>query len=368
MARKEKHPEHVNLERYLISYADFITLLFATFVVLYALSQVDISSYQKLEDSMKQAFSAPSIMQGSQGVMDSASNNIFDSSQADSLITPLMMEYMNQKYEEQSFQDIEKDINSMEKSGEIDGVETEMTDKGLVIRFKDEYLFKSGSAALLSSALTKLDKIGAVIGKRFILHYIRIEGHTDNQAMSSSMYPSNWELSSARASSVIRYFIKRFSFTPSLFTAVGFADTRPLESNNNEKGKAKNRRIEILILKNRFKDQENPQNDIMKMTPKQQEDMQERRLETISKIKIMSTEDKNSAEYKKAQKDAAEINNIYKQEEKRLTRNAEALDSPTRAKITGQGMWLKPPASSKTPPLSNNVKKGIEDEFRTMGN
>jgi Flagellar motor protein len=88
MAKKQKHPEHENLERWLISYADFITLLFATFVVLYALSQVDIKDFKALEDSIRQAFSAPSVMQGAEGLMQNSSDSLLDSSQADSMITP----------------------------------------------------------------------------------------------------------------------------------------------------------------------------------------------------------------------------------------------------------------------------------------
>lgn len=347
MGRKKKHPEHENLERWLISYADFITLLFATFVVLYALSQVDISSFQKLEESIKKAFASPSIMQGAEGVMDTSAGSLFDSSQADSVITPLMMEYMSQKYEDQSFEEIQTKIDAMEKTGEISGVETEMTERGLIIRFQDDFLFKSGSAELLPSAKQKLDKVGATIGKKFILHYMRVEGHTDNTALISIFYPSNWELSSARSSAVIRYLIQKFSFTPSLFTAVGFADTRPIAPNKTPKDKAKNRRVEILILRNKFKAQENPQNDILKMTKQQQEDMHLRRLETISKIKVLTNEDlKKSAEYQKAQRQASEANAIYEKEIKRLSVETNAFDNDTRSKVTGQGSWLRPPGKN----------------------
>lgn len=364
MARKKKHPEHENLERWLISYADFITLLFATFVVLYALSQVDISDFQKLEDSIKKAFASPSIMQGSEGVMEASSGSIFDSSQADSVITPLMMEYMSPKYEEQSYDEIKSTIEDMTKSGELDGVETEMTERGLIIRFDNDCLFKSGSAELVPSAKQKLDKIGAVIGKKFILHYMRVEGHTDNKPLVSIFFPSNWELSAARASAVIRYFIQRFSFSANLFTAVGFADTRPIADNNTDKGRAKNRRVEILILKNKYKNQETPQNDIMKMSKQQQEDMHQRRLETISKIKIMTAEDnKNSAEYQKMQKNAAVANDIYKKEQERLFKEAQALDNSTRSKITGQGSWLKPPAKVDNASNSKEFRKEFQKKI-----
>lgn len=348
MAKKQKHPEHENLERWLISYADFITLLFATFVVLYALSQVDIKAFKAFEDSVRQAFSAPSIMQGSEGMMQDSSNSVIDSSQSsDSMIEPLMMEYLSQKYEEESMQEIEKTINEEVKEGEIDGVEVFRTDRGLVIRFNDGFLFKSGSAVLTPKAKANLDKVGAIIAKKFILHNMRIEGHTDNQPFNSAIYPSNWELSSARASSIIRYFISRFSFMPSLFTAVGFAETRPVASNASADGQAKNRRVEILILKNRFKSQEYPVDKFTNMSKKDQEKMQAHRIDIINRIESISEAAKKlSNGNQKAEENAIIINQVYNKEIKRLSKETQALDIESRSKITGQGLWLKPPAGN----------------------
>lgn len=347
MAKKQKHPEHENLERWLISYADFITLLFATFVVLYALSQVDITDFKALENSIRQAFSAPSIMQGSEGVMQDTSNSILDSTQADSLITPLMMEYMSQKYEEESMEEIAKTINEEVKTGELEGVEVLKTDRGVVIRFHDDVLFKSGSAVLMPSAKLKLDKVGAVIAKKFILHNMRIEGHTDNQSINSIIFPSNWELSSARASSIIRYFISRFSFIPSLFTAVGFADTRPIANNNSASGKSKNRRVEILILKNKFKGSEYATDDFMKLSKKEQEKMQAHRLDAINRIgSISEAAKKLSKGNRQAEENAIILNQVYDKELKRLSKETDAFDNASKSQITGQGVWLKPPGKA----------------------
>ena len=345
MAKKKKHPEHENLERWMVSYADFVTLLFATFVVLYALSQVDIKDFKTLENSMQQAFAAPSIMQGSEGIMENSSNSIFDSSQSDSMITPLMMEYISQKYEEQSMEEVEKSINDKIKSSEINGVETVETDRGLVIRFNDDYLFTSASAVLTPSAKLKLDKIGAVIAKKFILHNMRIEGHTDNQPINSKIFPSNWELSSARASAIIKYFINRFSFMPSIFTAVGFADTRPIVKNDSPSNRAKNRRVEILILKNKFKSEEYATNDIMKMSKEEQDKMQLNRIDTINRIESISDAAKKLTNgNKQTEQDAIILNKVYDKELKRISKETNALDSNTRSHITGQGAWLNPPA------------------------
>lgn len=372
MAKKKKHPEHENLERWLLSYSDFITLLFATFVVLYALSQVDIKDFKALEESIKQAFAAPSITTGAEGVMD-ASNSILDSqTQTDSVITPLMMEYMSQKYEDQSMDEIQKKLEEMSRSGELDGVHSEKTDRGLLIRFDDDLLFKSGSAILTPSAREKMDKVGAAVGEKFILHNIRVEGHTDNQPMVSKMFPSNWELSSARASAIIRYFIARFNFMPSLFTAVGFADTRPLVDNNSPGNKAKNRRVEILILKNKYKAQENPQNAVMKMSKAEQDEMQAQRIKTINRIQNMSEAAQNlSNGSKQAEETAIILNQAYEKEIRRLSKETKAMDDSTRNRITGQGVWLKPPAQSTSSSKTsgkNNVRRDVANEFRGINN
>ena len=120
MAKKQKHPEHENLERWLVSYADFITLLFATFVVLYALAQVDATDFAKLEESLKNAFSQNTLFDGQQALMD-GSDSIFDQQQANSFIPSLMLEYISPRYEEESFKEIEESIQELTKAGELDG-------------------------------------------------------------------------------------------------------------------------------------------------------------------------------------------------------------------------------------------------------
>lgn len=346
--RKQKQEEHINLERWMVSYSDFVTLLFATFVVLYALSQVDIQDFKTLEDSIRQAFSAPSVMQGKDGIMESSSNTLFDSQPSDSLITPLMMEYVSQKYEEQSMQEIEKSVNEMVKSGNLDGVEVFKTDKGVIIRFNDAYLFKSGSAELVQGAKAKLDIVGAIIAKKFVLHNMRIEGHTDSHAMKSAQFPSNWELSSARSGAIIRYLISRFSFVPSIFTSVGFADTRPIESNSNLLGQSKNRRVEIIILKRKFNSIEDPQYEVLKMSKKEQEEMQNKRILTINRIESITNATKKSRTINKTTiDDTIILNQVYEKEIKRLSKETNAFDTETKKKVTGQGSWLRPPAVTK---------------------
>ena len=287
MAKKKPPEEHENLERWLVSYGDFITLLFATFVVLYALAQVDATDFAKLEESLKNAFSQNTLMEGQISMMD-GSQSIFDQQQANSFIPSLMLEYISPKYEEESFNEIEENIKELTDAGELDGISTKMTDKGLLITFDDKYLFAPGSAYIDSSAKKLLDKVGVLICKRFVLHSMRIEGHTDSQPMHSAQYPSNWELSSARACSVVRYMVSRFKFAPNLFTAIGYADTRPLETSFSSKD-PKNRRVEILILKNSYKNNyENSKMNAMSLSKKQQEEIQKQRERIIAQVETDS--------------------------------------------------------------------------------
>ena len=283
MARKPKHPEHENLERWLVSYADFITLLFATFVVLYALAQVDATDFAKLEESLKNAFSQGAMFDGQQSVMD-GSNSLFDQQQANSFIPSLMLEYISPKYEEESFKEIEEEIMALKEAGELEGISSKITDKGLLLTFDDKYLFAPASAYLDSSARKLLDKVGVLICKKFVLHSMRVEGHTDSDPIRTEKFPSNWELSSARASSVVRYMIDRFKFSPSLFSAIGYADTRPLETAISPKDPA-NRRVEILVMKNKYKRQFETRNDnTLRLTKAEQEKIQRQRMEVIASV------------------------------------------------------------------------------------
>jgi len=287
MAKKKPPEEHENLERWLVSYGDFITLLFATFVVLYALAQVDVSDFAKLEESLKSAFSQNTLLEGQQSVLE-GSDSIFDQQQANSFIPSLMLEYISPKYEEQSFNDIEKSIKELTEAGELGGISSKMTDKGLLLTFDDKYLFGAGSAYLDANAKKLLDKVGVLICKKFVLHSMRVEGHTDSTPMNSEKYPSNWELSSARASSVVRYLISRFNFSPSLFTAIGYADTRPLETTVSSKD-PKNRRVEILILKNSYKNSyENRGTSPISLTKSEQDKIQKQREAIITQVENSS--------------------------------------------------------------------------------
>ena len=282
MARKKKPEDHENLERWLVSYADFMTLLFATFVVLYALSQINVNEFKKIEESIRKAFSVQSILDGGSGVITSGKTMI-DAQAADSVIDSLMMEFISQKYEQESYEQIKKEVENLNKSGELSGVTAKIDERGLVIVVSDkDLLFKSGSAELTPEAKNILEKVGKLIVEKFAMHIIKVEGHTDNIPISVGKYPSNWELSSARASAIVRFLIDRFKILPNLMAAVGYAETRPAEKGTDASALAKNRRVEIVVQRNQFKNLDHYQNSYLKMDKMEQ---QRRRNEQIRIIK-----------------------------------------------------------------------------------
>lgn len=251
MARKKHAEEHVNLERWLISYADFITLLFATFVVLYALSQLDLAKFKDLKISLAKAFSsAPTVLQGDPSVLDKSSNDVMDAGgQMDNQnLIPPILDAPYAKKEESDFQDAMSNIDG-KKLNESKGIKAEVTERGLVIKLVGNVVFESSTATIKKNSYKILEEVGNMIKTKFPNHLIRVEGHTDNLPMSSSLYPSNWELSSARASSIVRHMIT-FGISKDRFSALGYADSRPIASNLLESGRKENRRVEIVILRN----------------------------------------------------------------------------------------------------------------------
>ena len=310
MAKKKKAEEHENLERWLVSYADFMTLLFATFVVLYALAQTDVSKFEELMDSLNRAFN----------------QNIFDNQAAllqgqDTLLegregatTPLMLEYMSQKYEETSYEQVKDNIEKLKEKG----VSAEIDDRGLVIRLDDHAIkFAPGSAELKPESHKVLDAVAKIIKEKFVIHYIQVEGHTDSDKTTGTAYPSNWELSSARSSGVIRYMISHHDFNPKIFIATGLADTIPIVPNTTPANKSKNRRVEIVILKNKnkFMSKKNMQ-DIMKEVKIQQQ--RERFKKASPAVEELIGNDKALL------KNVIDITDQYENEKERL----ESLDSP----------------------------------------
>jgi len=306
MARKKLPEEHENLERYLVSYADFMTLMFATFVVLYALAQSDVDSFKNIEEAMRRAFSQ-NIFENQENILDGSDSILQGQTGA---MNPLMLEYMSQKYEQDSFNQIEKEIGELGNKG----ITSDVDNRGLVIRLSDDAVsFRPGSAELARNSIETLNKVASIIKSRFAIHYIRVEGHSDSDAISNPRFPTNWELSSARACSVIRFLIKAHGFNPKIFTAAGLADTVPLADNTTPQNKAKNRRVEIVILKNQDKSltKKNMQ-DILKEVQAQRNKSLKSQLQPSKAIEGLVGNDKELL------KNVIDMSDQYENETKRL--------------------------------------------------
>jgi chemotaxis protein MotB len=241
VAKKKHEEEHENHERWLVSYADFITLLFAFFTVLYATSQKDAAKAQEFQKSIQKAFKSFVDFGGVKG-------KFVDNDTATQIIPPpidvVPLEGGPQETQDYLEREIQKALGEEDASQYISDIRSDT--QGVHVSLAASSLFDPGESLLKEQALPALEKICAVISR--LNHRFIIEGHTDNVPIHSGRFPSNWELSATRASTIVRYMIARHKINPSRLAAVGYADQKPLTSNDTPAGRGKNRRIDILIV------------------------------------------------------------------------------------------------------------------------
>lgn len=248
MARKKKPEEHANHERWLVSYADFITLLFAFFTTMYAISTADTAKLQKLMESMQGAFGGSAVK--AIKVLPEAGKVPFAAEMPNvSLGTPLGFNVA--RTDADVLRDVQARIGKFLVKGIDEGsVRVIVSDRGLIIRLSEDGLFRPGEAEIEPGAAEILNDLALSLID--IPNFVRIEGHTDAVPVHSSRFPSNWELSTARASRIVRWFIERQHFPPDRLSAAGFGEYRPAATNSTKEGRRANRRVEIIVLKNCF--------------------------------------------------------------------------------------------------------------------
>lgn len=246
MARKQQHEKEPNHERWLVSYADFITLLFAVFVTLYAMSQTDKKKIEEVMASMRDSFgftAAHSSSAAKPSVIESGAMNLIPT------LPPRPAPSLKRGKSRGSDRDFKLTKASIEafllKSGAQDKVSISVNQRGLVVSLKEAGFFDSGSAALKPSAVALLNDVTESLAS--YSNAIRVEGHTDNVPISSASFPSNWELSTARATSVLKYMTKQ-DFDPNHLAAAGYGEYRPVADNSTDEGRKKNRRVDIVLL------------------------------------------------------------------------------------------------------------------------
>ena len=236
---KDKCPEcKSGAPEWMATYGDLVTLLMCFFVLLFAFSNIDAQKFQAVMQSFQ---GSAGILSG--GMSLSEAPYTFDGMPESQSSSQSMLEM--QKLEEIQ----EKVEEYLEQNNMQDLVEMKLEKKGLVIRFKDNVLFDPGSASIKSGSngilvfLSDLLKTPELINQA-----IRVEGHTDNIPNVSSLYASNWELSTARATNVVRFFIEQSQMLPSRLSAAGYSEYHPIESNDTASGRSANRRVDIVVV------------------------------------------------------------------------------------------------------------------------
>jgi chemotaxis protein MotB len=247
MARRSRRQDEENHERWLISYADFITLLFALFVVLYALSKVDEGKYKIFGNSLVFAFGSASL---TKPVGDDPGKTGVKNEQE--LLLKSLVDRRNARLAEQqrkqneAMQAMVKNLNEvMAPLVKSDMVNVTQTPRGVVLDINASALFDPGEATLQKNAARTLSAVAKVLEPG--TDAIEVEGHTDDIPIFTPQFPSNWELSAARASSVVRLFIDQGVVAERL-RAVGLASYHPISTNDTPEGRTRNRRVSVIIV------------------------------------------------------------------------------------------------------------------------
>jgi chemotaxis protein MotB len=235
MSKAPPPPEKENHERWVISYADLVTLLLGFFIILYSTSKVDAEKFKLFAFGLNQAFNV-SVRQGAPG-----GNPILDGGNG------LLPNPISSSSIERDLSVIENAIEQQaDQAGYAGQVIVTRQDDTIVIRLPNQLLFPSASADIKPEALGLLDVAAGVIAR--LPHQVRVEGHTDNVPVGTDRYPTNWELSSARATAVLRYLAEHGGVNPSRAFAAGFAEFHAVGSNDTPEGRALNRRADIVLL------------------------------------------------------------------------------------------------------------------------
>ena len=252
MALKKEPEKHVNHERWLVSYADFITLLFAVFVVLYAMGQSDKKKVEEVMQSIQSSFGMTNAGANAAkiNVIPSQAITIIPSLKPELSVTPVGRTRSGQvktRAEEKDFRQIKSAVEAyLVKQGANNKVTLEITRRGLIVSLKEAGFFNSGQATIRPDAYELINTIAEVMSQ--YNNPLRIEGHTDNVPISTAQFPSNWELSTARATNGLKYLLTHFDVDANKISATGYAEFRPIADNTTVEGRARNRRVDLVML------------------------------------------------------------------------------------------------------------------------
>ena len=234
MARKKKHPEHVNHERWLVSYADFITLLFAFFVVMFAVSQVDSKKLGRFTESFSKATGLDIFPDTGRGILPGADVDSTAPSENPSH-SPLPAELAG----------LRATLDELTKKRELpSGLQVLVRRNEIVVRLSDNALFQSGDDELNESAKEAVFTLSRELRARNV--GVRVEGHTDDRPIHTSRFRSNWELSTSRATAVVRLLAKD-GMPAAQLSAAGYGEFHPISTNATDEGRKQNRRVDFVV-------------------------------------------------------------------------------------------------------------------------
>lgn len=253
--RRRRFAANNNHDRWMVSYADFITLLFAFFVVMYAISSVNEGKYKTLSNSLGEAFSNKE-QQGSE-------IDLIQIGTVPTAIQPIALENPTTADLEKKRELSEEILKERRQLGEVSEqfeqvlapfiddklVSVKKNDYWIELEMNSEMLFLSGESELSKKAIPVLKKIAEVINR--LPNMVNIEGHTDNIPIDNAKFRSNWDLSSARATSVVHEFVKE-GISPPRLSAIGYGEFHPIDDNTIQTGRFKNRRVVLVLMAQAF--------------------------------------------------------------------------------------------------------------------
>jgi chemotaxis protein MotB len=234
---RRKSEPHVNHERWVLSYADFVTLMFALFVAMYAISLKDHSSGQKISESVRKAVASGGLPTAVHSLMETGRPDVKRSPAKPNPTLPgdasLVEPFHHLSHE------LQKEINS-------GAIRVQLDARGLVVTLQEKAFFPSGTDVIYEAAYPSIEKVAKIIAT--LPNPVRLEGHTDAVPIYNARFKNNWELSTARSIALLQIFQAKFGVNADRFAVAGYAQNAPVAPNATEKGRARNRRVEIVIL------------------------------------------------------------------------------------------------------------------------
>ncbi|HVT91304.1 MAG TPA: flagellar motor protein MotB [Bryobacteraceae bacterium] len=250
--RKRASGDHSSHERWLVSYADFITLLFAFFVVMFASSQADKAKAKQVSDSVKKAFDKNEVSALVENILGGAmdqkgkGNAMHRGPGGAKQASGTEVNKVNTAQIAALLPSLEALTRELAPEIRAGKIEISLQPRGLVISFQQAALFPSGEAVIAEASVPSVGKVAAAIHR--LPNPVRLEGHTDSVPIHNSRFRSNWDLSAARSIALLELMVNRFSIPNERLSIAGYADNDPAADNSTEQGRARNRRVDVVIL------------------------------------------------------------------------------------------------------------------------